>query len=105
MADALVGEIKPALRKQLLNVAIAQREAQIKPNRVLDDSRRETMPVIRDRRHAAAYDRFAPTARVTLTMPGRCSESLTDTGIWYPKSTECWPPNSPLTKSGFMILC
>src|SRR4051794_36155419 len=68
IADALVREIEPALRKQLLNVAIAQRGADKAKPRV-DDNRRETMPVIRDRRHAAAYDRFAPTARVTLTMP------------------------------------
>src|ERR1700720_787132 len=58
-ADALVGEVEPLLRKQLLDVAIAQREAQVEPHRVLDQGRRETMPAIGDRKHPRAYGRSA----------------------------------------------
>src|SRR5260221_5903527 len=43
-ADALVGEVEPTLRKQLLDVAIAQGEAQVKPNRLLDHNRRGPLP-------------------------------------------------------------
>ena len=37
----LVGDIQTALRKQILDVAIAEREAELEPDRVLDDRRRE----------------------------------------------------------------
>ena len=52
-ADALVGEVEPTLRKQLFDVAIAQGEAQVKPNRVLDHNRREPVPAIRNREHSS----------------------------------------------------
>src|SRR6266851_8978927 len=53
IADALVGEVEPTLCKQLLNVAIAQGEAQVEPNRVLNHGRREPVPAIRDRKHGS----------------------------------------------------
>src|SRR6266851_2425228 len=53
IADALVGEVEPTLRKQLLDVAIAQGEAQVEPNRVLNHGRREPVPAIRDRKHGS----------------------------------------------------
>src|SRR5260370_32509013 len=51
-ADALVGEVEPTLRKQLLHVAIAQGEAQGEPNHVLNPGRREPAPAIGHRNHA-----------------------------------------------------
>ena len=50
-ADALVGEVEPTLRKQLLDIGTAQGEAQVEPNRVLNHGRRETVPTIRNREH------------------------------------------------------
>jgi hypothetical protein len=42
--DALVGEVEPALCKQFLDITIAQGEAQVEPNRMLNHGRRETVP-------------------------------------------------------------
>ena len=44
-----VGDIQTALREQIFDVAIAEREAHIKPNGVPDDRRRELMAGKRDR--------------------------------------------------------
>jgi hypothetical protein len=48
-----VGDIQTALRKQIFDVAIAERETQIEPNGVADDRRRKLM--------AGKRDRHAPT--------------------------------------------
>src|SRR5438045_5488300 len=53
-ANALVGNVEPALGKQLLNIAIAQAEPEAQPDGRLDDDRREAMPTRRERRHALA---------------------------------------------------
>ena len=47
--------LQPALGKQIFDVAIAECEANIKPNRVLDDRRRELVGGKRDRRHSPSY--------------------------------------------------
>src|ERR1700677_2697339 len=49
-----VGDIQTALRKQIFDVAIAERETHIEPNGVPDDRRRELMAGKRDR-HAPSY--------------------------------------------------
>ena len=49
--NALVREVEPTLCKQFLDIAIAQGEAQLKPNRMLNHGRRETVPAIRDQKH------------------------------------------------------
>ena len=36
-----IGDIQPALREQVFNIAIAERETDIEPNGVPDDRRRE----------------------------------------------------------------
>jgi hypothetical protein len=41
MGNRLVGDINPAFGQQLLDIAVAQGEANIKPDRVLDDLGRE----------------------------------------------------------------
>src|ERR1700730_1132986 len=63
--NALVGEVEPTLCKQFLDIAIAQGEAQVEPNRVLNNGRRETVPAIRDRKHLAAYGRSAAMAKLS----------------------------------------
>ena len=47
--------LQPALGKQILDVAIAEGEANIKPNRVPDDRRRELVVGKRDRSHSPSY--------------------------------------------------
>ena len=37
--DGFVGEIEPALGEQILDVSVAEREAQVEPDRMLDDDR------------------------------------------------------------------
>ena len=49
-----VGDIQTALGEQILDVAIAEREANIKPIGVPDDCRRELVASKRDR-HAPSY--------------------------------------------------
>src|SRR6202049_3662608 len=63
--DALVGEVESTLCEQFLDIAIAQGEAQIEPNRMLNHTRRETVPAIRDRKHLAAYGRSAAMAKLS----------------------------------------
>ena len=46
LPDCLVGDVETAFGEQLLNVAVAQREAQIQPDGVLDDEGRKAMPTI-----------------------------------------------------------
>jgi hypothetical protein len=58
-----VGDIQTALRKQIFDVAIAERETHIQPNGVPDDRRRELMAGKRDR-HAPSY----PTTGCALTF-------------------------------------
>jgi len=41
--DRLVGDLEPAFGKQVLDVAEAEREPKVEPDRVLDDIRREAM--------------------------------------------------------------
>jgi hypothetical protein len=45
-------DVEPALGQQLLDVAIAQGEAEIEPDRVLNDLRGEAMAAVAERSHA-----------------------------------------------------
>src|SRR5580704_12912344 len=58
-----VGDIQTALRKQIFDVAIAERETHIQPNGVPDGRRQELMAGNRDR-HAPSY----PTTGCALTF-------------------------------------
>jgi hypothetical protein len=53
--NRLIGEVETALGQELLDVAIAQREPQIEPDRMLNDRRREAMPAIGEDCHAQSY--------------------------------------------------
>jgi len=52
-ADRFIGHVEPAFGKQFLDIAVAQGEADIEPNCVLDDGRREPVAAVRERGHAA----------------------------------------------------
>ena len=47
----LVGSVEPSFGQQFLDVAVAQGEAEIEPNRVLDDLAREAMATVAERGH------------------------------------------------------
>src|SRR6516162_7935869 len=65
-----IGDVEPALGQQFLHVAIAQREAEIEPDRVLDDLGRKTMAAIAERSHAATLTLRAALARpVSVSTP------------------------------------
>ena len=69
-ANALVGNVEPALGKQLLNIAIAQAEPEVQPDGVLDNDRRKAMPAIGDRNHDRTLPLGPPSSQaVTLTGP------------------------------------
>src|SRR5216684_8319320 len=55
-----IGNLQAALGEEFLNVAVAQRETEIEPNRVLDDRRREAMSAVGE--PAAARFRSARSA-------------------------------------------
>jgi hypothetical protein len=45
-ADGLIADGDPALRQQLLHVAVAEQEAVVEPHRVADDLAREAIPLV-----------------------------------------------------------
>jgi hypothetical protein len=47
-ANWLIRDRNPAFRQQILNIAKAQGEPEIEPNRLLDDLGRETVSVVAD---------------------------------------------------------
>ena len=49
--DRFVGEVEPAFGKELLDIAVAQGEAEVEPDRVLDDLGREAMAAVGERGH------------------------------------------------------
>jgi HSP20 family protein len=66
----LIGDIEPALGKQILHIAIAQGEPEVQPDRVLDDRRRKAMSAIREMGHARTLsDQLLPGDPVAVTMP------------------------------------
>jgi hypothetical protein len=66
--DCLVRNIQATFGQQLLDVAVAKREAQIEPDGVADDVRREPVSGVGDRCHSPPYRRCQqPSA-----FPWRC---------------------------------
>jgi hypothetical protein len=54
-SDGLVRDRDPTLRQQILDVAKAQREPEIEPNRLMDDLRREPISSVPDFPHTLGY--------------------------------------------------
>jgi hypothetical protein len=46
-----IGDLEPTLGQQFLDVSVAEGEAEIQPDRVLDDLRREAMTAVGERSH------------------------------------------------------
>src|SRR5689334_2120520 len=65
-----VGNVEPSVRQQFLDIAVAQGEAEIKPDRVLDDLGREAMAAVAERRHVDVLpDTPSAPDPVSVTMP------------------------------------
>jgi hypothetical protein len=65
-----VGNVEPSVGKQFLDIAVAQGEAEIKPDRVLDDLGREVMAAVAERRHVDILpDTPLAPDPVSVTMP------------------------------------
>src|SRR6266404_2758179 len=64
-ADGLVADAQASRSEKVLNVAVAQGEPQIQPNRVADKVRREAVMDVRNGAHHHSY----PILPVTVTMP------------------------------------
>ena len=67
--DRLVGHDDTALGEKFLDIAQAQREAQIEPNRVLDDRLREPEAVVRSGAHAGRLPLGNGSGKPNLTVP------------------------------------
>ena len=65
-----VGDVKPSFGQQLLDIAVAQGEAEIEPDRVQDDLGREAMAALAERNHGVILSDtpLAPDP-VSVTMP------------------------------------
>src|SRR5215472_12120436 len=50
-AHRFMGDVESSFGQQLLDIAVAQGEAEIEPNRVLDDLGREAMAAVAERSH------------------------------------------------------
>ena len=68
--NRFVGDVEPAFGQQFLDIAVAQGEAEIQPNRVLDDLGREAMAAVAERSHGVILSDtpLAPDP-VSVTMP------------------------------------
>src|SRR5690348_15379257 len=65
-----VGNVEPSVGQQFLDIAVAQGEAEIKPDRVLDDLGREAMAAVAERRHVDILpDTPSAPDPVSVTMP------------------------------------
>src|SRR5215204_2125315 len=60
--DRFVGKIETPFGQKLLDIAVAQCEAEIQPDRVLDDRRREAVAAVGKRGHAASIAYPRPNA-------------------------------------------
>src|SRR6516162_7580897 len=70
--DGFIGDVKPPLGEELLDVPIAQGEAQIEPNRMLDDHRRKAVAAVGYFSHRGSLPMVSPPSYpVILTKPGR----------------------------------
>jgi len=57
LAPNFGGDVEPALGREFLDVAVAQREAQVESNGVLDDTRRKAVTAVGDFSHPISLPR------------------------------------------------
>jgi hypothetical protein len=79
-ADRLVGHIDATLGEHILDVAVAQSEAEIEPDGLLDDDARKAVAAIRKLAHKRMlYGPSVPSQCVTVTVPRRGSDRAVKT--------------------------
>jgi hypothetical protein len=66
-SDCLVGDRNSALSEQIFDVAKAQREPKIEPNRLLNDLGREPVPSVADFRHSLWLPRWRSDRNIGST--------------------------------------
>ena len=70
--DSLVGDVETAISKEILDISIAEREAQVEPDGMLDDNRRKSVTAVGDPHNPASLLASSlPGYPVILTRPGR----------------------------------
>src|SRR6266404_3268844 len=80
--DRLVGDVKPSFSQQFLDIAVAQGEAVIEPDRVLDDLGPEAMTAVAERSHLDILPDTPPSRDpVSVTMPLRTLEHSRPIGL------------------------
>jgi hypothetical protein len=68
--DGFIGDIEPSLGEEFLDVSIAQREAQVEPDRMLNDHRRKAVAAVGDFSHCLSLPVVSPpNYPVILTIP------------------------------------
>src|ERR1700746_2262085 len=81
-----VGDVEPSFGQQFLDIAVAQGEAEIEPDRVLDDLGREAMAAVAERAHADILsDTPLASDPVSVTMPSWLTSSPCE-----PDSADCY---------------
>src|SRR5215218_8390372 len=101
--DRFVGQVGPTFGKELLDIAVAECEAQIDPDRVLDDLGREAMAAVGEGGHAVRIAQFGQPyrrrdnairrmrvkmRRVRITAIGGCTTPRTSR-VWVSGLTPC----------------
>jgi hypothetical protein len=61
--DRFIGDLEPTLGEEFVHIAVAQGEAEIEPDRVLDNRRRKAVATIGEQGHAEML--FYPPAGLT----------------------------------------
>ena len=76
-----IGDLKPTFGEQLFDVSVAQGEAEIQPNRVLDNLRRKAVAAIGEQKNGSRLS-YSPPSRspVSVTMPPVAGRYLTNPG-------------------------
>src|ERR1700676_1381247 len=76
-----IGNLQAALGQEILNVAVAQSESEIQPNRVLDNRRREAKAQIGQLLHAGSLPhQVARRNPVSVTMPPQARQRVANLG-------------------------
>jgi hypothetical protein len=69
-SDGFIGNVEPPLSEKFLDVPTAQREAQVEPDRMLDDHWRKAVAAVGDFSHRASLPAVSPSNYpVVLTKP------------------------------------
>src|SRR5271155_646685 len=93
--DGFIGDVEPPLGEEFLDVPIAQREAQVEPDRVLDNYRRKAVAAVGDFSHRASVPSASlPDYPVKLTKPSTAPSRPRVRNTRMPLGWTAMPPPS-----------